>query len=71
VPAQFRVTGLHNRSAFCAERIFYIRHAFRAGFKIDAVYLLTNIDRWFLHNIKEIVEMEEELAKAGKLDALA
>jgi carbamoyl-phosphate synthase large subunit len=55
----------------CAERIFYIRHAFRAGFKVDAVYLLTNIDRWFLHNIKEIVEMEEELAKAGKLDALA
>jgi carbamoyl-phosphate synthase large subunit len=54
----------------CAERIFYIRHAFRAGFKVDAVYLLTNIDRWFLHNIKEIVEMEEELAAAGRLEAL-
>jgi len=55
----------------CAERIFYIRHAFRAGFKVDAVYLLTKIDRWFLHNIKEIVDMEEELAKAGSLVALA
>ena len=54
----------------CAERIFYIRHAFRAGFKVDAVYLLTKIDRWFLHNIKEIVDMEEEIAKAGRLDAL-
>ena len=54
----------------CAERIFYIRHAFRAGFKVDAVYLLTKIDRWFLHNIKEIVEMEEQLAKAGSLAAL-
>jgi carbamoyl-phosphate synthase large subunit len=54
----------------CAERIFYIRHAFRAGFKVDAVYLLTRIDRWFLHNIKEIVEMEEELAAAGRSEAL-
>jgi carbamoyl-phosphate synthase large subunit len=55
----------------CAERIFYIRHAFRAGFKLDAIYLLTKIDRWFLQNIKEIVDMEEELVKAGKLEALA
>jgi carbamoyl-phosphate synthase large subunit len=54
----------------CAERIFYIRHAFRAGFKLDAIYLLTKIDRWFLHNIKEIVDMEEELVKAGNLEAL-
>src|ERR1035437_9061187 len=54
----------------CAERIFYIRHALRAGFKLDAIYLLTKIDRWFLQNIKEIVEMDEELAKAGSLAAL-
>src|SRR5579862_1251938 len=54
----------------CAERIFYIRHAFRAGFKMDAVYLHTKIDRWFLHNIKEIVDMEEQLASAGSLKAL-
>src|SRR5271169_231121 len=54
----------------CAERIFYIRHAFRVGFKVDAVYLLTKIDRWFLQNIKEIVDMEEQLAAAGKLEAL-
>ena len=54
----------------CAERIFYIRHAFRAGFTLDDIYLLTKIDRWFLLNIKEIVDMEEELVKAGKLEAL-
>jgi len=53
-----------------AERIFYIRHAFRTGFKVDAVYLLTKIDRWFLQNIKEIVDMEEQLAAAGRLEAL-
>ena len=47
----------------CAERIFYIRHAFRAGFTLEEIHRLTNIDPWFLQNIKEIVETEDELAK--------
>jgi carbamoyl-phosphate synthase large subunit len=54
----------------CAERIFYIRHAFRAGFDLEAIHRLTKIDPWFLHNIKEIVDMEEALASAGSLDEL-
>ncbi len=54
----------------CAERIFYIRHAIRAGFTMDEIHRLTHIDPWFLQNIKEIVEMEEELVKAGSLEAL-
>jgi carbamoyl-phosphate synthase large subunit len=45
-----------------AERIFFIRHALRAGFTIDEIYNLTKIDRWFLVQIKEIVDFEEELA---------
>ena len=47
-----------------AERIFFIRHALRAGFTIDEIYNLTKIDRWFLVQIKEIVDFEEELAAA-------
>jgi hypothetical protein len=31
-----------------AERIFFIRHALRAGFTIDEIFNLTKIDRWFL-----------------------
>jgi carbamoyl-phosphate synthase large subunit len=54
----------------CAERIFYIRHALRAGFTLEEIHRLTHIDPWFLQNIKEIVEMEDELVKAGKLEAL-
>jgi carbamoyl-phosphate synthase large subunit len=46
------------------ERIFFIRHALRAGFSIDDIFNLTKIDRWFLTQIKEIVDFEEELAKA-------
>ncbi|HTD88036.1 MAG TPA: carbamoyl-phosphate synthase subunit L, partial [Candidatus Binatia bacterium] len=47
-----------------AERIFFIRHALRAGFSIDDIFNLTKIDRWFLGQIQEIVGLEEELAKA-------
>ena len=45
-----------------AERIFFIRHAFRAGFTIEEVFQLTKIDRWFLTQLREIVDLEEELA---------
>jgi carbamoyl-phosphate synthase large subunit len=43
------------------DRIFYIRHAFMAGLSIEEIYSLTCIDRWFLKNIREIVEFELEL----------
>ncbi len=49
-----------------AERIFFIRHAMRAGFSVEEIFQLTKIDRWFLVQIKEIVDFEEELALAGK-----
>ena len=48
-----------------AERVFYIRHALRAGFTIDEIHHLTRIDRWFLIQIQEIVQLEEELAAAA------
>ena len=47
-----------------AERVFFIRHAMRAGFSIDEIFNLSKIDRWFLTQIKEIVDFEEELATA-------
>jgi len=45
-----------------AERVFFIRHALHAGFSIDEIFGLTKIDRWFLAQLKEIVDFEEELA---------
>jgi carbamoyl-phosphate synthase large subunit len=47
-----------------AERIFFIRHALRAGFTIEEIFELSKIDRWFLTQLKEIVDFEEELAAA-------
>ena len=49
-----------------AERIFFIRHALRAGFSIEEIFELTKIDRWFLAQLKEIVDFEEELAGTAK-----
>lgn len=46
-----------------AERIFYIGDAFRAGITIEKIYELTKIDRWFLHNIKEIIGLEQDILK--------
>ncbi len=46
-----------------AERIFYIRHAFRAGYSVENVFDLTKIDPWFLHQLREVWEMEETLKK--------
>jgi carbamoyl-phosphate synthase large subunit len=39
-----------------AERIFHLAQAFQDGMSIDEVFELTKIDRWFLHNVKQIVE---------------
>ena len=49
-----------------AERIFFIRHALRAGFTIEEIFNLTMIDRWFLVQLKELVDFEEELAASVK-----
>ncbi|MFN2475258.1 MAG: carbamoyl-phosphate synthase large subunit [Chthoniobacterales bacterium] len=55
-----------------AERIFYVAQAFQDGMSIDEVFELTKIDRWFLHNIQQIVQESTrleslDLRKAKKL----
>jgi carbamoyl-phosphate synthase large subunit len=45
------------------ERLFYIRYGLKAGLGIDEIYELSRIDRWFLDNMKQLVEMEEEIKK--------
>ena len=53
-----------------AERIFYVADAFGIGMGIDELYAHTKIDRWFLSQIKEIVDVELEIEKRS-LDAIA
>src|SRR5438132_5053810 len=44
-----------------AERIWYLRYALKAGIAVEEIYQRTKIDRWFLHNLRELVEMEDRL----------
>ena len=49
-----------------SQRIFYLRHALLNGMDIAEIYKLTGIDPWFVYQIKQIVDLEKELEKAGK-----
>jgi len=44
-----------------AENIFYLRYGLQLGIGVDELFELTKVDPWFLHNIRQIVEMEEGL----------
>lgn len=41
-----------------SKRLFQIAEAIKLGISIDEIYERTKIDRWFLHHIREIVELE-------------
>ena len=45
-----------------ASRIFYIKYALQKGYSIERISCLTGIDPWFIHNIKEIVDLERSLS---------
>jgi len=45
-----------------AERIVHLRTAYRSGWSTDEIYEATKIDRWFLENMRQLVEFEQELA---------
>jgi carbamoyl-phosphate synthase large subunit len=44
-----------------AERIFYIRYAYLQGMTEKEVFDLTKIDPWFLRQLREIFDMEQQL----------
>ncbi len=56
-----------NLSTPNAERIFWIRYAFRSGMTVDDVFSLTEIDPWFLRQIQQLVKVEDEIRAAGRL----
>jgi carbamoyl-phosphate synthase large subunit len=44
-----------------AERIWYIRYAFKMGMSLEYIHERTKIDPWFLAHIRDIVVLEERL----------
>ncbi|MCZ6572022.1 MAG: carbamoyl-phosphate synthase large subunit [Planctomycetota bacterium] len=53
-----------------SERLFYVRLALRAGIELEEIGRLSHIDLWFLDQIAQIVEREEQVRAAGTLSAL-
>ncbi len=51
------------------ERLWYVADAFRAGWSLETVYEISRIDPWFLSQIKQLIDMEDDIKQRG-LDAL-
>jgi carbamoyl-phosphate synthase large subunit len=54
---------VHEISEAGPERIFYVADAFRIGMTLDEVHQMTDIDMWFLVQIKELVDIEKRVAQ--------
>ncbi|MFH1287651.1 MAG: carbamoyl-phosphate synthase large subunit [bacterium] len=51
-------------------RIFYLQEAIKKGIPLDEIYKLTNIDPWFLNQIKEIIDCEAEIREFKKIEKM-
>ncbi len=47
------------------KRLWYVSEAMRVGMSIEEIYECTQIDPWFLNNIKHIVDMDEMIKAHG------
>jgi len=49
----------------CWDKLWYVAEALRRKMPVEELFALTKIDPWFLNNIKDIIELERKIAKAG------
>lgn len=54
---------VHEISEAGPERIFYVADAFRIGMTLNEVHQMTDIDMWFLVQIKELIDIEKRVAQ--------
>ena len=47
------------------DRLWYLGDALRSGMTVDEIFKHTAIDPWFLHNIRQIIEKEDQLRQAS------
>ncbi|HEX2973936.1 MAG TPA: carbamoyl-phosphate synthase large subunit [Tepidisphaeraceae bacterium] len=52
-------------------RLYYVRYAMKMGWTIDQIYELTKIDRWFLAQMRQLVEFENRILQPEVCDAAA
>ncbi|MCK4852255.1 MAG: carbamoyl-phosphate synthase large subunit, partial [Candidatus Omnitrophica bacterium] len=59
---ELSLNELKQKLAFpSSERVFLMYEALRKGMGVDELHSLTYIGRWFINEIKELVDLEEEL----------
>ena len=46
------------------KRLFAITEALKNNYTIDKIYSLTKIDKWFLHKIKNVIDVESQITKS-------
>ena len=49
-----------------SNRVFFLHRAMRLGMSVAAIYEITGIDPWFLHQLARIIALEDDLAAAGE-----
>ena len=53
-----------------ADRVWYLRYAILSGTSLQEIHTITAIDPWFLDQLHQIVEMENQLRQIGSLSQL-
>ena len=48
----------------CWDKLWFVAEALRRKLPIDEIFALTKIDRWFLNNIKDIIDLEQKIKQA-------
>ena len=48
-----------------SRRLFYLRQALLKGMPIEAIYSATGIDPWFLHHLRQIIEMAGQIRNSN------
>ena len=61
LPTKFEIE--QNLATPNSQRIFYLRYALQAKMSIQSIYELTGIDPWFLYQIEQIVDLEQEISQ--------
>ncbi|URJ28055.1 carbamoyl-phosphate synthase large subunit [Candidatus Blochmannia vicinus (nom. nud.)] len=63
-PKAFNIIKYELKNA-SSNRIWYIADAFRYGISLEQIFHLTNIDRWFLAQIEELIQLENDIISTG------
>lgn len=50
-------------------RVFRIAEAIKRGISIDEIYRLTRVDKWFLHKLKNIIDIERNIENLDLLES--